>query len=121
MWALGINKAAKNKDAAWLFLGVGDRAAHPAECHRGLRQLQSVADVGGERSARATDHGFLGCGSYLKTVAKNLETARVAWIPQPERTREGDIWARALQEIYFKRNSAADALIQASLDVDKVL
>ena len=65
--------------------------------------------------------GAWGGGSYLKTVAKNLETARVAWIPQPERTRLGDIWARALHEVYFQRMSAADALKKASTEVDKVL
>ena len=43
------------------------------------------------------------------------------WTPQPERTRLGDIWARALHEIYFKRMSAADALKKASGEVDKVL
>jgi ABC-type glycerol-3-phosphate transport system substrate-binding protein len=57
----------------------------------------------------------------VKTVAKNLETARVAWIPQPERARLGDIWARALHEIYFKRLSAADALKKADAEIDKVL
>ena len=57
--------------------------------------------------------GAWGGGSYLKTVAKNLETARVAWMPQPERTRIGDIWARSLHEIYFQRMSAADALKKA--------
>jgi ABC-type glycerol-3-phosphate transport system substrate-binding protein len=65
--------------------------------------------------------GAWGGGSYLKVVAKNLETARVAWTPQPERTRMGDIWARALHEIYFKRMSAADALKKASSETDKVL
>ena len=65
--------------------------------------------------------GAWGDGSYLKVVAKNLETARVAWTPQPERTRLGDIWARSLHEIYFQRMSAADALKKASNDVDKVL
>jgi hypothetical protein len=65
--------------------------------------------------------GAWGGGSYLKTVAKNLETARVLWIPQPERTRTGDIWARALHEIYFQHMSAADALKRADVEIDKVL
>jgi len=33
----------------------------------------------------------------------------------------GDIWARALHEIYFQRLSAADALKRASNETDKVL
>ena len=65
--------------------------------------------------------GAWGGGSYLKIVAQNLETARVAWIPQSERTRLGDIWARALHEVYFQRMPAADALKKASGEVDKVL
>jgi hypothetical protein len=65
--------------------------------------------------------GAWGGGSYLKTVSKNLETARVAWIPQPERARLGDIWARSLQTIYFQRMSAADALKNADAETDKVL
>jgi len=70
--------------------------------------------------ARPGDHGAWGGGSYLKVVAKNLETAR--WRgPQSERTRLGDIWARSLHEIYFKRMPAADALKKASVEVDKVL
>ena len=54
-------------------------------------------------------------------LQQNLETARVAWIPQSERTRLGDIWARALHEVYFQRMPAADALKKASGEVDKVL
>ena len=65
--------------------------------------------------------GAWGGGTYLKTVVKNLETARVLWIPQPERTRTGDIWARSLHEIYFQRMSAADALKRADTEIDKVL
>lgn len=44
----------------------------------------------------------------------------MAWVPEPLRTRLGDTWARALQAIYFKRLSAADALKHASLEVDQV-
>jgi ABC-type glycerol-3-phosphate transport system substrate-binding protein len=62
-----------------------------------------------------------GGGSYLKTVAKNLETAKIAWVPQPERARMGDAWARALHEVYFKRLSAADALKRADGEINKTL
>ena len=65
--------------------------------------------------------GAWGAGSYLKTVARNLETARVFWVPEPERTRMGDIWARALHEVYFKRMTAAEALKKASVEIDKVI
>ena len=65
--------------------------------------------------------GAWGNGSYVKVQQENLKTARVAWVPHPERTRLGDIWARSLHEIYFKRASAADALKKASVEMDKVL
>ena len=45
----------------------------------------------------------------------------MVWVPQPERARAGDIWARALHEIYFQRMSATDALKKASNEIDKVL
>ncbi len=65
--------------------------------------------------------GPWGGGSYLKTVAKNLETAKIAWVPEPERPRLGDTWARALHEIYFKRMSAADALKKADTELNRML
>jgi multiple sugar transport system substrate-binding protein len=120
-WALGINKATKNKAAAWLFVewATAQRTLLNATIGYG-NYNPSRASITGDPRVRQI-MGSWGEGEYLKTVAKNLETARVAWIPQPERTREGDIWARALHEIYFKRKSAADALKQVSMDVDKVL
>jgi multiple sugar transport system substrate-binding protein len=120
-WALGISKATKNKEAAWLFVQW-------ATAQRTL--LTATIDYRNYNPSRASIMndprvqeimGSWGGGSYLKVVAKNLESARVAWTPQPERTRLGDIWARSLHEIYFKRLSAADALKKASLEVDKVL
>jgi hypothetical protein len=65
--------------------------------------------------------GAWGGGSYVKTVVKNLETARVAWVPESARTRIADMWARALQEIYFQRASPTDALKKVSVAADEVL
>jgi ABC-type glycerol-3-phosphate transport system substrate-binding protein len=65
--------------------------------------------------------GSWGNGTYVKTVQENLKTARVAWVPQPERARLADIWARALHEIYFKRLSAQDALKRADDEINKIL
>ena len=120
-WALGINKATKNKDAAWLFVQWATAPRTLLNATLGYRNYnpsrQSVADDPRVREVM----GAWGAGSYLKTVAKNLETARVVWIPQPERARAGDIWARALHEIYFQKMSAADALKKADAEIDKVL
>ncbi len=120
-WALGISKATKSKEAAWLFVQW-------ATAQRTLRSATiDFRNYNPSRASITSDPkvqeimGAWGGGEYLKTVAKNLETARVAWIPQPERTRAADIWARSLHEVYFKRMSAADALKRASNEVDKVL
>ena len=120
-WALGINKATRSKEAAWLFVqwATAQRTLHNATLnHRNYNP--SRASVTNDPKVQEL-MGSWGGGSYLKTVAKNLETAKVAWVPQPERTRLGDIWARALHEIYFQRLSAADALKKADTDIDKML
>ena len=120
-WALGISKATKNKEAAWLFVqwATAQRTLLNATIDYRNYNPSRVSITNDPRVQEIM--GSWGGGSYLKTVAKNLETARVAWTPQPERTRAADIWARALHEVYFKRMSAADALKKASVEVDKVL
>jgi multiple sugar transport system substrate-binding protein len=120
-WALGISNATKNKDAAWLFV---QWATAPRTL---LNATVNFRNYNPSRMSVTNDPrvqeimASWGGGSYLKTVAKNLETAKVAWVPQSERQRVGDIWARALHEIYFQRMSAADALKKASNEVDRVL
>ncbi len=120
-WALGINKATKNKDAAWLFVEWATAQRTLLNATIGYRNYDpSRASIMNDPRVQKI-MGSRGDGTYVKVVAKNLETARVAWIPQPERTRLGDIWARALHEIYFKRSSAADALKKADDEIDRVL
>jgi multiple sugar transport system substrate-binding protein len=120
-WALGINKATRSKEAAWLFVQWATAQRTLLNATLGYRNYNPArASIMNDPRVQEI-MGAWGGGSYLKVVAKNLETARVAWTPQPERTRMGDIWARSLHEIYFKRLSAADALKKASTETDKVL
>jgi multiple sugar transport system substrate-binding protein len=119
-WALGINKAAKSQEAAWLFVqwATSPRTLLQATVsnHNYNPTRRSVKmDPQVQKTMGAWDDG-----GYVKTVEKNLETARVAWVPEPVLPRLGDIWARALQAIYFKRMSAPEALKHASLDIDQV-
>jgi multiple sugar transport system substrate-binding protein len=120
-WALGMSKATKNKDAAWLFI---QWATSPRTL---LNATLEYRNYNPSRISVMTDPrvqkvmGAWGNGGYVKAQQENLKTARVAWVPNPERTRLGDIWARSLHEIYFKRASAADALKKASVEMDKVL
>jgi ABC-type glycerol-3-phosphate transport system substrate-binding protein len=120
-WALGINKATKNKEAAWLFVEWATAQRTLLNATVGYRNYNpSRQSVSADPRVQQI-MGAWGAGGYMTTVAKNLETARVAWTPQPERTRLGDIWARALHDIYFQRLSAADALKKADAEIDKVL
>ena len=41
-------------------------------------------------------------------------------MPQPEQSRVGDIWARALHEIYFKRMTPEAAIKRANDEVNKL-
>jgi multiple sugar transport system substrate-binding protein len=120
-WALGINKATKNKEAAWLFIQWATAQRTLLNATIGYRNYNpSRASITNDPRVQEVMAAW-GSGSYVNTVAKNLETARVLWIPEPERARAGDIWARALHEIYFQRMSAADALKRADAEIDKVL
>ena len=107
-WALGISKAAQEQGSAWLFVQWAT-APRSLLSHRRLPQLQSVPCLGTNDLRLQEIMGSWGGGCYL-APSPNLETARVAWTPQSERARVGDIWARALHEVYFQRLSAADAL-----------
>jgi multiple sugar transport system substrate-binding protein len=120
-WALGMNKATKNKEAAWLFIQWATSQRTLMNATVGYRNYNpSRASVTNDPRVQEL-LGSWGAGSYLKTITENLKTARVVWTPEPERTRVGDIWARSLHEIYFNRLSAEDALKRASAEVDKVL
>jgi multiple sugar transport system substrate-binding protein len=120
-WSLGLSKATKNKEAAWLFLQWATAQRTLLNATLSYRNYNpSRASITNDPRVQAVMAPW-GGGSYLKTVAKNLETARVAWVPQPERTRMGDAWARALHEVYFKRMSAADALKKADVEINKTL
>jgi multiple sugar transport system substrate-binding protein len=120
-WALGLSRATKNKEAAWLFLQWATAPHTLLNATVGYRNYNpSRMSVTNDPRVQAI-MGPWGGGSYLKTVAKNLETAKIAWVPEPERPRLGDTWARALHEIYFKRMPAADALKKADTEINRML
>lgn len=120
-WALGINKAAKNKTAAWLFIQWATSQRTLLSATLNYRNLNPTRKSVTSDPRVKEMMGAWGGGSYMDTITRNFETARVAWVPQPERNRLGDIWARALHEMYFKRVSGADALKKASNDLDRLL
>ncbi len=119
-WALGMSKATKNKEAAWLFIQWATSARTLLNATVEYRNYNpSRASVMSNPQVQKI-MGQWGNGNYLDVLQKNLRTARVAWVPNPERTRLGDIWARALHEVYFKRLSAEDAMKRASAEMEKV-
>jgi len=120
-WALGMSKATKNKEAAWLFIQWATSPRTLLNATVEFRNYNpSRASVMNNAQVQKV-MGDWGSGGYVKTVQENLKTARVGWVPNPERTRLGDIWARALHEIYFKRATSEEALKKASAEMDKVL
>jgi len=119
-WALGMSSATKNKGAAWYFI---QWATSPRTLLNATVEYQNynptrVSVMNDPRTQKVM--GGWGGGTYVKTVQENLKTARIAWVPEPERPRLGDTWARALHEIYFKRLSAEDAMKRATDEVNKI-
>jgi ABC-type glycerol-3-phosphate transport system substrate-binding protein len=120
-WALGMSKATKNKEAAWYFIqwATSPRTLLNATLEFRNYNPSRASVMNDPRTQKVL--GSWGNGAYVKTVQENLKTARVAWVPNPERVRLGDIWARALHEIYFKRLSAEEALKRADNEINKIL
>jgi len=119
-WALGMSKATKNQGAAWYFIqwATSPRTLLNATVEFKNYNPTRVSVMNDPRTQKVM--GGWGNGEYLKTVQENLKTARIAWVPEPERPRLGDNWARALHEIYFKRLSAEDAMKRATDEVNKI-
>ena len=119
-WALGMSNATKNKGAAWLFIqwATSPRTLLNATVEFKNYNPTRVSVMNDPRTQKVM--GGWGNGMYLKTVQENLKTARIAWVPNPERPRMGDIWARALQEMYFKRLTPEEAMKRATDEVNQV-
>lgn len=117
-WALGMSKATKNKEAAWLFIqwATSPRTLLNATLEYRNYNPSRVSVMGNAQVQKVMG----GWANYLDVVQKNLKTARVGWVPNPERTRLGDIWARALHEVYFKRLSTEEAMKRATAEMEKV-
>lgn len=119
-WALGMSKATKNKGAAWYFIqwATSPRSLLNATVEFKNYNPTRLSVMNDPRTQQVM--GGWGGGGYLKTVQENLKTARIAWVPNPERPRLGDTWARALHEIYFKRLTAEQAMQRATDEVNKI-
>jgi ABC-type glycerol-3-phosphate transport system substrate-binding protein len=119
-WALGMSSATKNKGAAWLFIqwATSPRTLLTATVEYANYNPTRISVMNHAQTQKAM--GGWGHGQYLKAVQENLKTARVAWVPEPERPRLGDIWARALHEMYFKQATPEEAMKKATDEVNRV-
>jgi ABC-type glycerol-3-phosphate transport system substrate-binding protein len=115
-----MSKATKNKEAAWYFIqwATSQRTLLNATVEFRNYNPSRASVMNDPRTQKVL--GSWGNGVYVKTVQENLKTARVAWVPNPERGRLGDIWARALHEIYFKRLSPEEAMKRADAEINKI-
>ncbi len=59
-WALGLSRATKNKEAAWLFLQWATAPHTLLNATVGYRNYNPLAHVGHQRSPRAGHHGSVG-------------------------------------------------------------
>jgi multiple sugar transport system substrate-binding protein len=118
-WALGISKNAPNKKAAWLFIEWATSKRNLLEATVKYRNYNPVRKSIFEDSEVVKIMG--GWGDYLKTVKENVMHAHIAWLPQPQRVALGDLWGRALHEVWSKRKTAAQALKEAAEADDKLM
>ena len=113
-----MSKATKNKEAAWYFIQWATSARTLLNATIEFRNYNpSRASVMTNAQVQKMMGGW---ANYLDVVQRNLKTARVAWVPNPERVRLGDIWARALHEVYFKRLSTEEAMKRANVEMETV-
>lgn len=120
-WALGMSRATRNKEAAWLFIQWASAVRTLLNATLEYRSFNpSRASVMSNAQVQRV-MGQWGNGNYLDVLQKSLKAARVAWVPNPERVRLGNIWARALHAVYFRRLSAEEAMRQASVEAEKLL
>ncbi len=119
-WALGMNSATKNKGAAWLFIqwATSPRTLLNATVDYKNYNPTRMSVMNDPRTQKIM--AGWGNGSYVKVVQENLKTAKMAWVPEPERFRLADTWARALHEVYFKRMTAEAALKRANDEINKI-
>ena len=120
-WSLGMSKTTKNKEAAWYFIqwATSQQALLNASVEFRNFNPSRASVMSDPRVQRII--GAWGNGSYVKTAQENVKTARVGWVPQPERARVGDIWIRAIHEMYFKRMTPEAAMKRANDDINKLM
>lgn len=119
IWSLGLASAAKEKNAAWLFMQW-------ATSKKILADSAVKNNINPTRKSVATDPTVLeymsSWGDYPKVYQELIETYSRVLVPAlPEFAQLGDVWAKSVQEVVLGQKDAKTAMDEAAAEMDKVL
>jgi multiple sugar transport system substrate-binding protein len=119
IWSLGLASAAKEKNAAWLFMQW-------ATSKKILTDSAVKNNINPTRTSAANDPTVLeymkGWGDYSAVYQELInEYSRVMVPALPEFAQVGDVWAQSVQEVVLGQKDAKTAMDEAAAAMDKVL
>lgn len=119
IWSLGMASAAKEKDAAWLFLQW-------ASAKENLITSTVKNNINPCRKSVATSPEVLeymkAWGDYPTVYQELIEKYSRVLVPAlPEFAQLGDGWAQSVQEVVIGSKDAKTAMDEAAANMDKVL
>lgn len=122
IWSMGMNANSKNKDAAWKFLQWATSRDVMIETHLAgnMNPVRSSAWDDPDVANMVKSWGETE-GQYLSVVQQMAEIASIELPAHPEITRILDIWAEAVQKVYYKQDTAENALKIAADQIRLVL
>ena len=122
IWSMSINAASSKKEAAWLFLSWVTSKDIMIRSHLGgnMNPVRKSAWANNDVAALVNSWGEYP-GQYVEVTSTMGEVAAVRFPPHPELTRMLDRWAQAVQEVYYGKADAKEALCNAESDIRPML
>ena len=119
---MSINAASSKKEAAWLFLSWVTSKDIMIRSHLGgnMNPVRKSASANNDVAALVNSWGEYP-GQYVEVTSIMGEVAAVRFPPHPELTRMLDRWAQAVQEVYYGKADAKEALCNAESDIRPML
>jgi multiple sugar transport system substrate-binding protein len=119
IWSLGLASAAKEKNAAWLFMQW-------ATSKKILADSAVKNNINPTRKSAANDPAVLeymkGWGDYAEVYQTLIEEYSRVLVPAlPEFAQVGDVWAQSVQEVVLGQKDAQTAMDEAAAAMDQVL
>lgn len=119
IWSLGLASAAKEKNAAWLFMQWATSKAI-------LADSAVKNNINPTRRSVATDPTVMeymaGWGDYNNVYQTLIEEYSRVLVPAlPEFAQVGDVWAQSVQEVVLGQKDAQTAMDEAAAAIDQVL